>query len=100
MVEFGHKLKRLRLEKEMTQQELADKLGINRATVSSYETSALYPSVEVLIQICRFFSVSADYLLGICDTNCFDLSKLTIEQELIVRSLLNEFHLSNSKKES
>lgn len=55
MINFGNKLKRLRLEKELTQQELGDQLGLNRATVSSYETSALYPSVEMLTKNVIFF---------------------------------------------
>lgn len=100
MISFGIKLKRLRLEKELTQQQLADKLGVNRATVSSYETSALYPSVDILIKICHVFQVSADYLLGISDTNKFDLTDLTVEQELIIHNLLEEFRLYNSKNKS
>lgn len=62
MINFGNKLKRLRLEKELTQQELGDQLGLNRATVSSYETSALYPSVEVLTKNVIFSSQCGLYV--------------------------------------
>ena len=97
MESFGIKLKHLRIEKELTQKELSSLLGLTRATVSSYERGALYPSVEVLISICRFFRVSADYMLGLTDTNTFDTSYLTDEQELIIRALLNEFREKNGK---
>ena len=97
MESFGIKLKHLRIEKELTQKELASLLGLTRATVSSYERGALYPSVEVLIHICRFFRVSADYMLGLADTNTFDTNYLTDQQELIIRALLNEFREKNGK---
>lgn len=97
MESFGIKLKHLRIEKELTQKELSSLLGLTRATVSSYERGALYPSVEVLISICRFFRVSADYMLGLTDTNTFDTSYLTDQQELIIRALLNEFREKNCK---
>ncbi|MCI5924970.1 MAG: helix-turn-helix domain-containing protein [Oscillospiraceae bacterium] len=98
MILFGKKLKQLRQEKELTQQELADRLSLTRATISSYERSALYPSVEVLVEICRFFNVSADYMLGLVDVNLFDTRDLTIEQENIIRELLYEFQRCNSRK--
>ena len=98
MILFGKKLKQLRQDKELTQQELADRLSVTRATISSYETSALYPSVEKLIEICRFFNVSADYMLGLVDVNLFETQDLTIEQENIIRELLYEFRRYNSRK--
>ena len=97
MNSFGLKLKRLRMEKELTQDELASILGLNRATISSYERSALYPSVEALLEICHYFQVSADYLLGLSDSNKFDTSYLTDQQEIIIRALLDEFREKNSK---
>ena len=54
MVYFGSKLRQLRQEKGYTQQQLADKLGITKGSVSAYETSAKYPSVDVLRKIARF----------------------------------------------
>ena len=95
MDSFGIKLKRLRAEKELTQKELSSLLGLTRATI--YERCALYPSVDALVNICRFFNVSADYMLGLSDINTFDTSYLTDQQELIIRALLDEFRGRNSK---
>ena len=97
MDSFGIKLKRLRTEKELTQEELSSLLGLTRATISSYERCALYPSIEALISICRFFHESADYMLGLADTNTFDTSYLTDRQELIIRAVLDEFQEKNSR---
>ena len=97
MDSFGIKLQHLRIEKELTQEELGSRLDLKRSTISSYERCALYPSVEALISICQFFHVSADYMLGLSDTNTFDTNYLTDQQEIIIRSLLQEFREKNSK---
>ncbi|MDA3974614.1 helix-turn-helix transcriptional regulator [Enterococcus thailandicus] len=64
---FGDKLKSLRKTKKMTQATLADKLGVSKWAVTSYEQGKTYPSIEILIKICDVLEVSSDYLLGISD---------------------------------
>ncbi|WP_305774847.1 helix-turn-helix domain-containing protein [Lactococcus lactis] len=96
---FGDKLRALRMEKKLTQNDLAARLGIVGASVSSYEKSKQYPSVEVLIQLCQIFDVSADYLLGLSDDKNFNISTLTDEQLQIVLRLINEFEQFNVLKE-
>ncbi|MGE4214102.1 MAG: helix-turn-helix domain-containing protein [Anaerotignaceae bacterium] len=96
MLYFGPKLRKLRKENELTQQQLADKLDVTKGTVSAYETNAKYPSVEVLIKIATVFSISADYLLGLSETSKFENSKLTDEQNLLITDLAKQFvHLNN-----
>ena len=67
MVDFGEKLKELRIKAGLTQKQLADKLWLSKATVSYYEQSLRYPSPEMLIKLSNVFHVSTDYLLGIED---------------------------------
>lgn len=62
-MEFGEKLKRLRKEKNLTQEELGKELYVSRATVSSWEVGRTYPDVTTLIKISDLFSVSLDILL-------------------------------------
>ena len=85
---FGDKLRALRMEKKLTQNDLP-----------YYEKNKQYPSVEVLIQLCQTFDVSADYLLGLSDDKNFNTSTLTEEQLQIVLRLINEFEQSNVLKE-
>lgn len=61
---LGERLKQLRNEKAITQQELANKLGFNRATISGYETKGIEPGHEILIKLSHIFNCSIDYLLG------------------------------------
>ena len=77
MVDFGAKLKDLRKQAGMTQQQLADKLGITKSVVSYYELSERTPSPEVLKELALIFRVSADYLLGIDRTKTIDVSDLS-----------------------
>ena len=88
---FGLRLKTLRQGKDLTQKQLADKLDVVKSSVSGYEQNTIYPSVEVLIKLCKYFDVSADYLLGLSDTMEFKMSHLTDEQITIVMNIINQF---------
>lgn len=67
MIQFKERLKELRLEKELSQAELAKALKINQRTVSNWETGIRQPDFETLVLIAEYFSVTTDYLLGISD---------------------------------
>lgn len=63
MSNFSNNLKILRKELELTQTQLADKLGLNRATLASYEEGRAEPKFESLQKIASFFKVSLDDIL-------------------------------------
>lgn len=77
MVDFGNVLKTLRLKENMTQANLAQKLGLTKSVISAYETGLRLPSYDILIHIARIFNVSTDYLLGLENKREIDLSGLT-----------------------
>lgn len=58
---FGQNLQFLRkMYHGMTQEELAEKMGISRQTVSKWELDAAYPEMEKVIELCKLFSCSMD----------------------------------------
>jgi len=57
------KIKKLRTENNLTQEQLAEKLQVSRSTISSWETGRSYPDLEMVIEICDCFNVSLDFLL-------------------------------------
>ena len=61
---FAEKLYTLRKQHQLSQEELADRLGVSRQAISRWEQGTVLPDVPNLIQISRLFSVSTDYLLG------------------------------------
>lgn len=61
---FGQNLQFLRkMGNGMTQEELADKLGVSRQTVSKWELDMVYPEINKLVEICNLFSCSMDELV-------------------------------------
>ena len=64
MGDFANVLKQLRLASHMTQNDLAQRLGLTRSRVSMYESGSREPDFETLELIADFFNVDVDYLLG------------------------------------
>ena len=60
---FANRNKYLRQTRELTQVQLADKLGVAKQSISNWENDNIMPSVDMLEKIADFFSVSTDYLL-------------------------------------
>lgn len=77
MVDFGIKLKTLRVNRKLTQAQLATQLGLTKSVISAYENDIRMPSYEVLLSLARFFHVSTDFLLGVENKNLVDLSGLS-----------------------
>lgn len=89
MVNFGEKVKLLRKERNLTQKQLADMLGVVVSAISSYESGARYPSYDGLIRLARIFHVSTDYLLGLSKTRTVDISGLDEEEIDVVIHMIN-----------
>lgn len=60
---FGKNLQVLRKMTGMTQEALAEKMNVSRQTVSKWETDAVYPEIDKLIELCGLFNCSVDQLL-------------------------------------
>ncbi len=60
----GKRIRELRKNSGMTQQQLAQKLGISNSAVGMYEQGRREPDGEMLLRLCKVFDVSADELLG------------------------------------
>lgn len=93
--DFGSKLKELRLQAGLTQKQLADQLGITKSVVSFYELRERTPSPEVLVKMASVFHVSADYLLGIEKSKTLDITGLNIEDEKVVRVMVEHLRKKN-----
>lgn len=64
---FRYRLKELRIERGLTQQQLADCLDVDRTTVMKWERGERETNFTMLIKIAKFFQVTIDYLLGVSD---------------------------------
>lgn len=66
-MKFYIRVKELRLEHNLTQKQLAEKLHLHQTTVKDWETKGKQPNYETLVELTKIFEVSAGYLLGIED---------------------------------
>ena len=64
MGNFQNVFRQLRLSSNLTQNEMAEKIGISRSTIGMYETGAREPDFETLEKIADYFNVDTDFLLG------------------------------------
>lgn len=64
MILFSERLRELRIEKQISQSELAKILGVSQRSISSWETGYREPDYEMLEQLADFFDVTMGYLLG------------------------------------
>lgn len=60
-----NKIKNLREENDIKQEELSKILNVQRSNVSKYETGKILLREDQIVNLCKFFNVSADYLLGL-----------------------------------
>ena len=101
---IGIKIKQLRKEKKITQEELAEMLGITSRAISQWECERTYPDITLLPLLANIFNVSIDYLLGVNINNNID--KINnyidesnkylqegnhIERTILLRNALKEF---------
>ena len=64
---LSDRLRELREELDMNQEEVAGKLNIGRSTYANYETDRAEPSISILVDISNFYGVSVDYIIGNTD---------------------------------
>ncbi len=64
---MGERLSALRRDADLTQDDLAIILNINKHSISSYERNKSEPPEDIKIAIAKYFQVSVDYLLGVSD---------------------------------
>lgn len=63
-MKFSKNLQELRTSRGLSQEQLADKIGVSRQAIGAWESGKTMPEIDKVAQICKVFKVSADELLG------------------------------------
>lgn len=84
-------IKELRTGANLTQSELARKLGISRSSVNAWEMGISSPSTQYLIELSSLFKVSTDYILGISPEHTINIDGFTREEINIINMLIQRF---------
>ena len=70
-MEHWERIKALREDRDITQRNVAKYLNIAQNTYSQYENGKREIPISVLVKLCQYFEVSADYILGLSEKNKF-----------------------------
>jgi len=96
--QIGSRIKALRTGKNLTQQELANELKIDRTTLSKIETGESSPGPGILVELKRIFSISIDWLLtgesqGLMESDDNDIDELltAIQENRVVKHAVLSF---------
>lgn len=66
-LEYPERIRALRQDNDLSQQTIAKMLGVAQTTYSQYELEKRPMPIEYLVALCKFYNVSADYILGLTD---------------------------------
>lgn len=91
MYDLGSRLKNIRIQRGLTQKDLATKINKSISAISSYESNVQIPPVDVLVSIAFVLNISLDYLVGMDQSISYSTRNLTTEQRTIIELLYKEF---------
>ncbi|MDE6815377.1 MAG: helix-turn-helix domain-containing protein, partial [Lachnospiraceae bacterium] len=77
---LNENIKQLRLARNLSQVDLAKKLGVTKQSISNWENNNIQPSIDMLIRLSNYFSVSTDYMLGLEERKFIEINGLTERQ--------------------
>ena len=89
MLDFKNRIKQLRIQKSLTQDQAAQRLWVTKSTISAYEMGTKYPSLDMLIKLAAMYNVTTDYLLGVDKKRQIDITGLTPKQVEIINILID-----------
>lgn len=87
---FGEMLKMMRKSRNLNQVQLAAQLNVAKQTISNWENNNILPSIDMLVKISHYFSVSTDYLLELDNRFYLEVSGLTVEQIAHIQQIIND----------
>lgn len=82
-MEIGNRIKTLRTEYNLTQKQLADKLGLTPKMISFYESGQRIPPIDIVEKLSSIFSKSADYLIGLSSDSKDDVFLSPKDQQIL-----------------
>lgn len=87
---LNENIKHLRLTRNLSQVDLAKSLGVTKQSVSNWENNNIQPSIDMLIRLAQFFSVSTDCLLGLDNRKYIEISGLTDSQLAHITAIISD----------
>lgn len=91
LIFLSGKIKQLRENLDITQSELAKKLGLTRSAINAWEMGLSVPSTQYIVELAKLFQVSTDFLLGIEENASVSVKGLNEKQIATVLNIIECF---------
>lgn len=88
---ISEKIRSLREDAGFSQAQLARKLDVTRSSVNAWEMGLSTPTTQYVVELCKLFHVSSDYLLGLESGQSLQLYEYTQDEVELVYQLLRYF---------
>ena len=95
IAKFSTRLRELRVNKGLRQEQVAKLIGVNKSAISTYENDTRQPSFEILVRLANLYRVSTDYLLGQTNSRSVDLSGLSEQEAALICELVETLTKKN-----
>ena len=87
---LGEVIRQLRLSHNLNQVQLAEKLSVSKQTISNWENNNILPSIEMLVRISKFFSVSTDFLLELDTRDYIEVTGLSPKHLAHIQQIISD----------
>jgi len=87
--DFGIRLKALREKRQLTQSQVAQKLGVRRATISGYENNTATPSLYKIAELALLYRTTTDYILGLDNRTTIILDGFSDREAMAVSNIID-----------
>ena len=87
---LGKQIRKLRLNKNISQIDLANKLCVTKQSISNCENENIMPSIDMLIKMADYFGVTTDYLLGLSENHSLNTEGLSDLQIAHIQTVIDD----------
>lgn len=88
--DFGRVIAELRKKRKLSQASVAQRIGVNKATISAYERNVTMPSVETLKSLAVIYNSSMDYILGLSKRTYLYIDDLSQDQQEFILDMVRQ----------
>lgn len=93
---LNENIKQLRQSRNLSQVDLARALGVTKQSISNWENNNIQPSIDMLIHLAQFFSVSTDFMLGLDERKYIEINGLSDQQLAHVTMIIDDIRGTNT----
>ena len=90
---LNENIKALRMAKGISQVKFACDMGVTKQCVSNWENDNVVPSVDMLMKIAAYYSVTTDFLLGLDTSEIISLEGLSKTEAAHIRNIVNDIRV-------